>query len=71
MAENGMETPTIAQPEKQKSQPSAGKLRLTIFRYSQGPVLDSYQERGTTLSSASYSEMLNDNRLKPAIWSKC
>ena len=43
---------------------------LTMFWDSQGPVLEHYQERGTTMNSARYSEMLTD-RLKPAILSKC
>jgi hypothetical protein len=34
-----------------------------------GPVLECYQERGTALNSARYSEMLID-RLKPAILNK-
>ena len=56
--------------KKFKTQPSTGKLVLTVFWDSQGPVLEHYQERGTTLNSAWYSEMLTD-RLKPAIRSKC
>ena len=52
-----------------KTQPSAGKLMLTVFWDSQGPVLEHYQERDTTINSAWYSEMLTD-RPKPAIWSK-
>lgn len=55
--------------KKFKSQPSAGKLMLTVFWDSQGPVLEHYQERGSTINSARYSEMLID-RLKPAIRSK-
>ena len=42
---------------------------LTVFWDSQGPVLEHYQERGTTINSARYSEMLTD-RLKPAIRSR-
>ena len=42
---------------------------LTVFWDSQGPVLEHYQKKGTTISSARYSEMLTD-RLKPAIRSK-
>ena len=42
---------------------------LTVFWYSQGPVLEHYQERGTSINSARYSEMLTD-RLKPATRSK-
>ena len=40
-----------------------------MFWDSQGPVLEHYEERGTTINSARYSEMLT-NRLKPAIRSK-
>ena len=42
---------------------------FTVFWNSQGPVLEHYQERGTTINSTRYSEMLTD-RLKPAIRSK-
>ena len=42
---------------------------LTEFWDSQGPVLEYYQERGTTINSAQYSEKLTD-RLKPANRSK-
>ena len=52
-----------------KTQPSAGKLMLTLFWDSQGQVLEHYQERGTTINSAQYSEMLTD-RLKPEIRGK-
>jgi len=39
---------------------------LTVFWDSQGPILEHYQERGSALNSAHYSEMLID-RLKPEI----
>ena len=52
-----------------KTQPSAGKLKLTVFWDSQGPVLEHYKERGTTINSQRYSEMLT-GRQKPAIRSK-
>ena len=55
--------------KKFKTQPSAGKLMLTVFWDSQGPVMEHYQERGKTINSARYSEMLTD-RLKPVIRSK-
>ena len=61
--------PQSPSKKKFKSQPSTGKLMLTVFWDSQGPVLEHYQERGTTINSARYSEMLTD-RLKPAIRSK-
>ena len=52
------------------SQPSARKLTLTVFWDSQGAVQEHYKERGSTINSAHYSEMLID-RLKPEIRSKC
>jgi hypothetical protein len=55
--------------KKFKSQPSAGKLLLAVFWDSQGPVLEHNQERGTTINSAGYKDMLIDC-LKPAIRSK-
>ena len=61
--------PQSPSKRKFKTQPSAGKLMLTVFWDSQGPVLEHYQERGTTINNAQYSEMLAD-RLKPAIRSK-
>jgi len=42
---------------------------LTVFRDSQGPILETYQERGTTVTSATYCVMLQ-RELKPAIRSK-
>ncbi|PNF15535.1 hypothetical protein B7P43_G16529, partial [Cryptotermes secundus] len=53
-----------------KSQLSARKLMLTVYLDSQGRILEHFQERGTTINSARYSEMLTD-RPKPAIRSKC
>jgi len=53
---------------KFKMQPSAGKLMLTAFWDSQGPILETYQERGTTVISAAYRDMLQ-RELKPAICS--
>ena len=43
---------------------------LRGFWDSQGPVLEHYQERGSTMNSACYCEMLSD-RLKTEIRSKC
>jgi len=39
-------------------QPSAGKLMLTVFWDSQGPILETYQERGTIVTSATYCDIL-------------
>jgi hypothetical protein len=55
--------------KKFKTQASAGKLMLTIFWDSQGPILDTYLERGTTFTSATYCDMLQRG-LKPAMQSK-
>jgi len=42
---------------------------LTVFWDSQGPFLETYQERGTTVTNATYRDMLQ-RELKPAIRSK-
>ena len=55
--------------KKLKSQLSAGKVILTVFWNSQGPVLQQYLEKGSTVNSGSYNEMLS-NELKLAIRSK-
>ena len=55
--------------KKFESEPSAGKLMLTVFLDPQGPILDHYQENGLTINSARYSELLVD-RMKPEIQSK-
>ena len=55
--------------KKFRTQPSARKLMFTVVRDLQGPVLEHYQERGTTVNSTRYSEMLTDSP-KPAIQSK-
>lgn len=51
-----------------KSQPTAEKVMLPVFWDSRGPLLEHYQERGSTVNSACYSTMLCD-KLKPAIQS--
>jgi [histone H3]-lysine36 N-dimethyltransferase SETMAR len=61
--------PNSPSKKKFKTQPSAGKVMLTVFWDSQGPILEHYMEQGTTVNSARYSEMLIDE-LKPAIRSK-
>ena len=61
--------PQLPCNKKFKTEPSAEKLMVTVFWNSQGPVLEQYQESGTTINSARYSEMLTD-RMKPAIRNK-
>ena len=55
--------------KKFKSQPSAGKLMLMVFWDSQGPILEHYMEKGVTVTSVNYCNMLR-NELRPAISSK-
>jgi len=41
---------------------------LTVFWDSQGPILETYQERGTTVTSATYCDMLQrELRLQSAL----
>ena len=49
--------PSSPVAKKFKMQPSAGKLMLTVFWDSQGPILETYQESGTTVTSATYCDM--------------
>jgi len=58
--------PSSPVAKKFKTLPSAGKLMLTIFLDSQGPILETYQERGTTVTSATYCDILQ-RELKPTI----
>ena len=64
-----METSTIALQEKVQNPIIRRKLMLRVFCHSEGPVLEHYQERGTTINSVRYNEMLTDT-LKSAIRSK-
>ena len=59
-------THTLSPSKKFKSQPSAGKLLMTVFWDSQGPILEHYMEKGVTVTSINYSNMLK-NELRPAI----
>jgi len=52
--------------KKFKSQPSARKVMLRVFWDSQGVLLEHDLERGTTVNSVGYSEMLS-TEMKPAI----
>jgi hypothetical protein len=52
-----------------KAQPSAVKLMLTMFWDSQGPILETNVGHGTTVTIATYCDMLQRG-LKPAIHSK-
>jgi hypothetical protein len=55
--------------KKSKMQPLVGKLMLIILWDSQGPILETYLEHGTTVTNATYCDMLQ-RVLKPAIRSR-
>jgi hypothetical protein len=57
--------PTLPGKKKFKTQPSVGKV-MTLYWDAQGPILEHCQERGTTVNSVCYSEMLQ-GQLGPAI----
>ena len=56
-------------PKKFKTKPSVGEILLTVFRDCRGPLIEHYLERGSTVTSHSYCEMLRDD-LRPAIRTK-
>jgi hypothetical protein len=56
-------------PTKNSRHRSAGKVILTIFWDVSGPILVHFQEKGQTVTSARYSDMLV-NELKPTKRSK-
>ena len=56
-------------PKKFRTEPSAGKVMLTLFWDEKGVILEHYTPGGTTVTSASYSDLLK-NHLRPAIKSK-
>ena len=55
--------------KKFKTQPSAGKVMLTVFLDSKGPILEDYLEKGRTINGTRYSDLLANN-LKPAVRTK-
>jgi hypothetical protein len=56
-------------PSATKKLKSARRSMLTVFWDSQGPVLQHYPERGPTVGSARYSDML-EHEPRPAIRTK-
>jgi len=50
------------------TQPSAGKVMLTLFRDDRGVILEHYMPRGNTVTSTMYADL--KNHLHPAIKSK-
>ena len=56
-------------PKKFRTQPSAGKVMLTLFWDERGVILKHYMSRGNTMTSATYADLLK-NDLRPTINSK-
>jgi len=56
-------------PKKFRTQPSAGKVMLTLFWDERGVILEHYMPRGNTVTSATYADLLK-NHLRPAVKSK-
>ena len=56
-------------PKQVRVQRSAGKAMFTFFWEYDGPILEHYMLRGSTVTSATYSNLLREN-LKPAIRQK-
>ena len=61
---------TSPKPKKFRTQPSAGKVMLTLFWDSRGPLGEHYMPRGTTVSSASCCDLHKKNNLQRAVRSK-
>jgi hypothetical protein len=58
--------PTSPVAKKFKSQPSAGKIMLTIFWYMEDVILVHFTPKGETVNSQNYCDVLR-TKLKPAI----
>jgi len=56
-------------PKKFRTQPSAGKVMLTLFCDERGVILEQYMPRGNTVTSTTYADLLK-NRLRPAVKSE-
>jgi [histone H3]-lysine36 N-dimethyltransferase SETMAR len=57
---------TSPKPRKFRVQSSEGKVLLTLFWDHRGPILEHYIPKGTTVTSGTYCDLLQ-NHLKPAI----
>lgn len=60
---------SLPKSKKFRTQQSAGKVMLTLFWDTKGVILEHYMDKGVTITSHSYSDMLR-NHLCPAIRSK-
>ena len=55
--------------KKFRTQPSAGKVMMSLFRDERGAILEHYMPRGNTVTDAMYADLLK-NHLRPAIKTK-
>ena len=53
-------------PKKFRTQPSTGKVMLTLFQDEKGVILEHYMDKGATVTSVTYENLLK-NQLRPAI----
>ena len=60
---------SFPKPKKVRVQRSAGKVMLTFFWDYNGPILEHYMPRASTVTSDTYSNLLREN-LKPALRQK-
>jgi hypothetical protein len=58
-----------SKPKKFRTQPSAGRVMLTLFWDEQGAILEHYMPWGNSVTSATYAGLVK-NHLRPAIKSK-
>jgi hypothetical protein len=58
--------PTLPVAKKFKSQPSAGKITLTLFWYMEGEIFVHLTPKGETVNSQNYCDVLR-TKLKPTI----
>ena len=65
----GVETPGIASKEEIQHSNFRRKGDANLFWDSKGPILEDYLEKGNTINSAKYSDLLANN-LKPAVRTK-
>jgi len=57
-------------PKKFRTQPSAGKVMLTVFWVERGVIWEHYMPRGSTVTSATCAADVLKNHLRPTIKSK-
>jgi len=56
----------LTKTKKFRTQPSAGKVMLTVFWDEQAVILEHYMPKGNTVTNATYADLLK-NHLRPAI----